>query len=346
MDSTRSTPAAGWPLLALHPGLMLAALAIYPMLANDFFILQIGGQTLMLGLIALSLMLLAGYGGMVTLSQMTVAGISAYMVALLGDSHGGASLGWPWWLAIPAAIMVAVIAAAFIGALSAKTEGIYTIMITLAVGVAVFYLVLQNRVIFNGFQGLSHVRPPVVLGVDWRTPVAFYYLALACAVAGYYFVWRLRRTAFGLALQGIRDNPRRMSALGYDVIRHRIAAHAMAGAIAGVGGVLLAWYNTFVSPATVGVDAMINVLLVAVIGGIRHPLGAFLGAAVFVLLQSFAIDLIGSQRFRLLIGLIFLSTVLFSQDGLLGLWAQCRRWWVSVAGRRPFLISSSELPDR
>jgi branched-chain amino acid transport system permease protein len=334
MDTLRSTFAASRPRTALAPGLMLAALAIYPMFANDFFILQIGGQTLIIGLIALSLMLLAGYGGMVTLSQMTVAGVSAYLVALLGDSHGGVSLGWPWWLAIPAAILVAVIVAAFIGALSANTEGIYTIMITLAVGVAVFYLVLQNRTIFNGFQGLSHVRPPMVFGVDWRAPSTFYYLALACAAAGYYFVSRLRRTTFGLALQGIRDNPRRMSALGYDVIRHRIAAHAMAGAIAGVGGVLLAWYNTFVSPATVGVDAMINVLLVAVIGGIRSPLGAFLGAAVFVLLQSFAIDLIGSQRFRLLIGLIFLSTVLFSQDGLLGLWAHCRRWWGMAIDRR------------
>ncbi len=275
MDTIRSTSAACWWRMGLRPGLMLAALVIYPMFANDFFILQIGGQMLIIGLIALSLMLLAGYGGMVTLSQMTVAGISAYLVALLGDSHGGVSLGWPWWRARLAAIMVAVIAAAFIGALSANTEGIYTIMITLAVGVAVFYLVLQNRTIFNGFQGLSHIRPPMVLGVDWRAPFAFYYLTLACAVAGYYFVWRLRCTAFGLALQGIRDNPRRMSALGYDVIRHRIAAHAMAGAIAGVGGVLLAWYNTFMSPATVGVDAMINVLLVAVIGGIRHPLGAF-----------------------------------------------------------------------
>jgi len=128
-------------------------LLIYPLLATDFWTLQIGAQSLLLGVIALSLMFLAGYGGMVSLAQMTVAGLAAYMIAILGVSAIPLSLGWPWWVVVPLALAIATLFATFVGALSARTEGIYTIMITLAIGMAVFYLTQQNYSVFNGFDG-------------------------------------------------------------------------------------------------------------------------------------------------------------------------------------------------
>ena len=157
----------------------------------------------------------------------------------------------------------------------------------------------------------------------------FYFLALACALAGYFFVKPLVRAPFGVALQGIRDNPRRMHALGYHVTAHRVAAYAAAGLLAAVGGVLMVWYNNRISPGTMGTGAMINILVIAVLGGMRHPIGAFIGAIVFVLLQNFAIDLVDRERFNLVIGGVFLAIVLFSPDGLLGLWAQLRSRLVS-----------------
>src|SRR6202008_1533796 len=106
------------------------------------------------------------YGGMISLAQMTVAGIAGYMIAIFGTAAtDGVSLGWPWWLAVVIGITLATGAAAFIGWLSVRTEGIYTIMITLAIGVAFYYLVLQNYAVFNGFQGLREVYPSKVLGV-------------------------------------------------------------------------------------------------------------------------------------------------------------------------------------
>jgi branched-chain amino acid transport system permease protein len=131
----------------------------------------------------------------------------------------------------------------------------------------------------------------------------------------------LLRAPFGIALQGIRDNPRRMNALGFNVTAHRIAAYAVAGVIAALGGVLLVWYNGLIGPGSVGTSWIINILLIAVLGGMRHPLGPFLGAIVFVLLQTFAIDVIDRERFNLVIGAVFLVIVLFSSDGLLGWWA-------------------------
>jgi branched-chain amino acid transport system permease protein len=310
---------------ARHVTVLLALLA-YPWVATPFFTFQIGGQSLALGLIALSLTFLAGYGGMVSLAQMTVAGIAGYVYAILGTSGTDISLGWPWWLAVALALVIATACGTLIGWFSVRTEGIYTIMITLAIGVAFFYLAQQNYSMFNGFQGFQSVKSPRVLGVELRDPLPFYYLALACSLAAYLLVAYLLRTPFGIALQGIRDNPRRMAALGFHVTAHRVAAYAVAGLIAAVGGVLLVWYNGLVSPGSVGTGWLINVLIIAVLGGLRHPVGPFIGAIVFVLLQNFAVDLVDRERFNLLIGGVFLLIVLFSPDGLLG-------WWAAAAGR-------------
>jgi len=304
---------------------VLVALVVYPFVASPFFTYQIGAQALALGLIALSLTFLGGYGGMVSLAQMTVAGLAGYGVAIFGTSSVAAiSLGWPWWLASAVAIVVATAFAAAIGWLSVRTEGIYTIMITLAIGVAFFYLAQQNYTVFNGFQGFNHPGAPEALGTESREPVPFYFATLGCALAGYFLVRHLVRAPFGIALQGIRDNPRRMASLGYAVTAHRVAAYAVSGLLAAVGGVLMVWYNGRISSGTVNLGAMISILIVAVLGGMKHPIGAFIGAIVYVLLQNFAIDLFVRERFNLVIGAGFLAIVLFSPDGLLGLWAKLR----------------------
>jgi branched-chain amino acid transport system permease protein len=314
--------------------IVLAALIAYPWVVSPFFTFQIGAQTLALGLIALSLTFLAGYGGMVSLAQMTVAGIAGYAVAIFGASGTNeVSLGWPWWLAVLIALPLAVIAATVIGWLSVRTEGIYTIMITLAIGVAFYYLVLQNYAVFNGFQGFQRVLAPTLFGVFWGDARPFYYLALFWALAGYAGVIWVVRSPFGIAVQGIRDNPRRMAALGFHVIALRVAAYALAGGLAAVGGVLMVWYNGLISPGSVGTTALINVLIVSVLGGLRHPVGAFVGALAFVLLQNFAIDLFDRERFNLVIGTVFLLVVLFSPDGLLGWWSRLTARWPAGSAR-------------
>jgi branched-chain amino acid transport system permease protein len=325
--TTTITPATGTSTSFWPHAILLVVLLVYPWIATPFFTFQIGAQSLVLGLLALSLAFLGGYGGMVTLSQMTVAGMAAYSLAIIGTAGPttqSLNLGWPWWLAIPLAIAIGTLAATVIGMLAVRTEGIYTIMITLAIGVAFYYLAQQNYLLFNGFQGLQQVLPPKLFDLDWRSPLPYYHLALALAVAGYAGVSYIVRAPFGMALQGIRDNPRRMAALGFNVTLHRVAAHALAGFIASVAGILFVYYNARISPGTVGIGMLLNVLIIAVLGGLRHPIGAFIGALVFVLLQNFAIDLVDRERFNLVIGGVFLAIVLFSPDGLLGLWQRLR----------------------
>jgi len=311
----------------VHPAAIAAALflLVYPSFASNFFIFQIGAYSLILGTIALSLMMLAGYGGMVSLAQLTVAGLAGYLMAILGENSVGVmGLGWPWWLTVVVSIIGAALISALIGAIAVRTEGIYTIMITLAIAVAFFYFVRQNYVIFNGFTGFAGVEPPTLFGVYWRDPVPFYYLTLVLAAFFFFAVLYGSRSTFGLSLQAVRDNPRRMRALGYNVTLHRIVAYFLSGLIAGTAGVLLVWFNGRISPGSVGVDVVIDILVIAVVGGMRHPVGPFLGAIIFVLLENFAIDLIDRERFNTVIGLAFLLVVLFSPDGLLGLWNRFR----------------------
>jgi branched-chain amino acid transport system permease protein len=301
--------------------LLAIALLIYPSVASDFFLTQIGAFSLIYGMLALSLMMLAGYGGMISLAQVTTAGIACYTVAVFGANNTGVlGFGWPWWLTAPIAILFSAIASALIGWISVRTTGIYTIMITLAIATAMFYFAQQNYSIFNGHSGFSGIRAPEFWGVYWRDPLPFYYLCLGVAALAYVAVLYGRKTTFGLTLQASRDNQRRMRAIGYDVTAHKVFAWFLSGIIAGFGGVLLVWFNGRISPGTIDVGAAIDVLIIAVIGGIRHPIGPFIGAVVVTLLQTFAIDLVGAQRFNTLIGLVFLVIVFVSPDGILGLW--------------------------
>src|ERR1043165_8752296 len=330
VSAVRRAIARAWPELN-SPAAWLVALilVIMPLIANGFFLIEIFGTTLILGIIALSLMFLAGYGGMVSLMQLTVAGFAGYMVAVFGVSaNTNISLGWPWWLATPMALVLATLFGTLGGALAVRTEGIYTIMITLAIGAAFYYFTNQNWAIFNGHTGINTVATPKFWGVDWRSDVPFYYIVLAVAALCYFAVDYMSRAPFGLALQGVRDTPRRMAALGFNVNAHRVAAYAVASFIAGLAGVLQVWNYRQVSPGTVSVGACIDILIIAIVGGITRPIGPYIGALVFVLLRTFALDFLvriglDGNRFRLLIGLGFLAIVFWSSDGVIGLW---QRW--------------------
>jgi len=271
------------------------------------------------------MMLLAGYGGMVSLAQITTAGVAAYTVAIFGTNnmniHG---FGWPWWVLVPFAVLLAGTVSALIGAISVRTEGIYTIMITLAIAAAFFYFAQQNYALFNGHSGYAGIPTPRAFGIDWRDPVPFYYLCLLVAAACYAAVLYCSRSTFGLALQAIRDNGRRMRAVGFNVTAHKVVAYFYSGVIAGLAGVLLVWFNGRVSPGTVDVGQAVEVLVIAVIGGLRHPIGPFVGAAFVILIQTFAIDIVGAERYNTLIGLVFLAIVFVSPDGLLGLWGRLK----------------------
>lgn len=318
----RHTTVIRWSLAAL------VVLALVPLILRgllpvnqaEFWTSNIFGRALVFGIIAMSLTFLATYGGFISLAQMTIAGIAGYTVAIFVQGAvpvivGGLAYG----LAIPLGILAATIAGLLIGAISVRTRDIYLLMITLALAMGVFRFIETNIAWFNGYEGIRNVIGPEILGLPFRSTYVFYYAVLGTAALLYAAVLYLVRSPFGLVLQGIRDNPRRVAALGYNVAAHRIAAFGVAGFIAGCGGVLATIYNIGISPGSIGLGASVNILIMSVIGGLGHPIGAFIGSIIFTVFDTFAATIYDRNRFNTLIGFVFLIIVLVSPDGVLGL---------------------------
>ena len=307
--------------------LVLGLLATFPLWGSAYFVGRVFSPALFFGIAALSLVLLAGYGGMVSLAQMTIFGLAGYGYGVLTVTHGQ-----PWWVGILGGLAAATLAAFLFGLVAVRTQGIYFLMITLALGMVVYALANQNRSVFGGHTGILGIRAPELGGHLLTERALFYEVCLVTAVLSYLGVRYLLRTPFGLALQAVRDNPRRLAALGYHVALHRLAAFTLAGFLAAVGGLLGVWYNGAISPTAIDVTRLINVLVIAVIGGLASVEGAFLGALAFILVTNFASSF--TERFNTVIGLTFLAIVLFSPEGLSGLVARpvalLRRW----SGRR------------
>lgn len=304
---------------------LLAVLLSLPLWVSGFVLTQLGSQVLALGTVTLSLTFLTGQLGMVSLLQMSLAGVAAYAVAMSGHVAGGLGWGWPLWgslmLAMTATLLVSVLA----GALAARTEGVYTIMLTLAIGTAFANLTRQNYALFNGFDGFSGVRVPNLSGL-LSDASNLYALCLAWAVLALTIVQWVKSTTVGMALNGVRDNTRRMQSLGYHVITLRIAGFGVAGLVAAMGGIAMVWYDKIITPGRIEVPSMVDILVMAVMGGFKQPLGPYVGALAYILLKTFAIDVVGPERFNLLIGLVFITVVMCSDDGLTG--------WVKTARKR------------
>jgi branched-chain amino acid transport system permease protein len=333
VNPTVSTGRLTWPVL----GVIVLIAALAPLYTTDFFLNVILTKALWLGVAAASLIFLAAYGGMVSLGQVGIYGVAGMTYANLVLADGGSAAAWNPWLALIAALVVATIVALGFGWICARSEGIYFLMITLAFSVLVFYFFSQVTQL-SGFGGVNSVDLPGILGSPEQDPVPRYFVTLVVAVAVFLLLRGVARTAFGIGLQGIRDEPARMRALGFDVTLHRTLAFGFAGFIASIAGVLSVWYNSRITPGSINLEQTINILIIAVIGGLYRLEGAWIGALAYALIDNYSREwvpdignVLGPARFNTIIGLVFLIIVLLSPGGLVGIWEGARE---RLGGRR------------
>jgi branched-chain amino acid transport system permease protein len=319
--------------------LFILPLLCLPLVLNDFFLTQVATRALILGTMALSLSFLATYLGVVSFAQATMAGVAGYTVAYFGPNSVGLGIELSFWITLPLALMLATCSGVLVGLIARRSRGIYAIMITLAIGVAFFYFTRQNYALFNGWTGFSGVRAPEVFGTSLRAAAPFYYLSLATAALALILVAGFVRSPLGLTIQAVRDAPGRLMALGISVTTPIVAAFAFSGFLAGAGGILNVWFQERVSSFSVGLGPIIDILIISVIGGLRHPAGAFIGAIVFVLLDTFAVDLIDRERFNTLIGVVLLLIVIVAPGGLQQL---AQDWLARLRGQASNNIQFSE----
>jgi branched-chain amino acid transport system permease protein len=325
----------------------IAVAILAPLIFSDFFTHTLLTQVYWYGIAAASLIFLFAYGGMVSLAQVSLYGIAGFVLgnAVTTGAAKGQHYGLNPWLGVVLAIAVTTAIGFVLGALSSRSFGIYFLMLTLTFAVLVNYF-FGSVTIFGGFSGVSGVQlhTPGVIGNPNEHPNRLYYVALVTSLLVYVLIRYVVRTPFGIGLQGIRDDPLRMSSLGYNVVLHRMLAFTLGAFIASLAGVLFVWWNDHVDPASMDLSAVVDLLVIAVIGGLSRLEGAWLGALVFVILNNYLRNVpylghvgISPERFHTAIGVVFLLIVLLSPNGLMGIWESVRiRVWGS-----PSLLSET-----
>jgi branched-chain amino acid transport system permease protein len=312
----------------------LLLVALGPLVFNDYWVDTILLQTFLLGIGAASLIFLSAYGGMISLAQTAMMGIAGYMLGNMVSQRGpggeskGLTLGWDPTLALVLAIAITVAIGLLFGALAARSFGIYFLMLTLtyAVIAASFFGQVTKFGGFSPIAGINRYTPPFVgdiVGNRYR----LYYIGLGVAIFVYVLIRHVTRTPFGMALQGIRDEPVRMASLGYAVPVHRMLAFTLGAFIASLAGILNVWWNGQIAPDDLGLAATVELLIVAVIGGLGRIEGAWIGAFAFIVINNYVTNWVPTGglpvvggRFNTVIGLVFLAIVIVSPDGLTGLW--------------------------
>lgn len=295
---------------------VLLALVLLPAAGSRFAVTTVT-EILVLAVFAMSLDLLVGYTGLVSLGHAAFFGVAAYTVALLG-TRGVAALA----ATLPAGVLAGGAAAAVVGVFALRAAGVYFLMLTLAFAQMAFAVAHQWAAVTGGTNGLSGVPRPAMPGLDLGAPVPFYYFVLALACLAALVLWRITVSPFGAALAGVRENEARMRAMGYDTFRLKLAAFVIAGTVAALSGTLYAYYNGFVSPDVLHWTWSGQVLVMVLLGGAGTLAGPAAGAAAVLLLQNLASSY--TERWMLLLGAAFVVVVLAAPKGLAGLVARPR----------------------
>jgi len=324
----------------------LVLVALGPLVFDDYWVDVILTQVFIFGIAAASLIFLAAYGGMISLAQTALMGTAGFMIGNMvtvgggGGESKGLTLGWDPTLSLVLALIGTTLLGMVFGLVASRSFGIYFLMITLTFSVIIFYFVGQVTVIsgFSGIGGINNYTPGFV-GDMVNDRYRLYYIALGVALLVYGLIRYVVRMPFGLSLQGIRDEHVRMGSLGYVVPLHRTLAFGFAAFLAALSGILLVWWQGQIAPGDVGLQTTIELLIIAVIGGLGRIEGAWIGALAFIVINnyirdSWLTDLLDTIRvggsFNTIIGVIFLLIVIVSPDGLMGLWD--RAWNIA---RRP-----------
>ena len=298
-------------------GILLFAILIFliafPQFGSDFYI-EILGKIFILSIFALSLNLLVGVTGLVSLGHAAYFGIAAYTVALITPKDAALSI----WLSLPISISIAAIAACLVGIFALRTKGIYFIMVTLAFSQLAFYI-FHDTDFGGGSDGIYvNQKPSISIGdlalIDLNAEGRIYYILLAALIVIYVFLKILLRSPFGKVLQGIKSNEQRMLSMGYATFKYKLAAFTIAGAIAGLSGYWHAVLFGFVTPELMSWHQSGNVLLMVILGGMGQLGGAIAGAIAFVGMQEIFTDL--TKHWQLLMGAVIVASVLFMPGGI------------------------------
>lgn len=301
------------PLSTRWVVLLLGLLVVFPFAANALgqeFYIGFVSRLMIFALVASSLNLILGFGGMVSLGHAAYFGAGAYVVGIMMQ-HGIVSA----WISWPAAFVIGAVLALIIGAISLRTQGVYFIMITLAFAQMVYYIFISLKA-YGGDDGMI-LPARSRLGVDLSSDTGFYYVVLIVFAAAIFMLYRLINSRFGRVIQAVRENETRMEAIGYPVFRYKLVCFVIAGALASLAGALMANQNMMVSPNLLHWAQSGSLMVMVILGGVGYFSGGIIGAAFLLLLE----EILSSYtiHWQLVLGFILLAVVLLLPNGLASL---------------------------
>lgn len=319
----REPPAPPSPTRRLAPRTLLvllglAVLALLPVVNPPRYMVTVLTEVFIYAIFAMSLDLLVGYTGLPSLGHAAFWGLGAYAAGVAAINLAPSAL-----LVVPLALLTSLVGALLIGSFCIRTSGTYFLMLTLAFSQMLFAIAYKWTAVTGGSNGLPIPRLRVPF-LDLADGATLYEVSLAFFALALWLLWSIVRSPLGRTFIGIRENEGRMRALGYDTPRYKLAAFALAGTFAGLAGALFVAYSGFASPAELYWTTSGQVMVMVIIGGAGSLLGPALGAALVLLLQNWVSSLsIGTvnvgERWPLIMGLVFVSFVLFGRGGIVGL---------------------------
>ena len=305
-------------------GLALIALVAFPFVSTDFYT-QMVTRMMIMAIFAMSLDLLQGVTGLVSLGHAAYFGLAGYALAFMTPQGEAISL---WWT-LPLAVLASGAAALVIGFFVVRTHGIYFIMVTMAFAQMVFYLFFDNKIL-GGSDGLYiNFKPSAAIfgwiPFDLDNKLTLYYFTLGAMLLVYAFLRRLLWSPFGRTLAGIRVNEHRMRAMGFGSFGYKLCAFSLAGALAGLAGYLWGVQTGYINPELMGFQMSAHAIMMVILGGMGNFAGAIVGAFAFEYLLHVFKDLpqIGSvnlgKHWQLWMGLFIVLLVTFAPRGILGI---------------------------
>jgi branched-chain amino acid transport system permease protein len=288
--------------------LLVALLLLLPSFAGDFYV-NLASQILIAAIFALSLNLLVGYGGMTSLGHASFLGVAAYISAL-ATSRYGCGHG----LAAIISIAGTTVMAGLFGIIALRATGLGFLMMTLALSQVLWGLAYRMSNVTNGDNGIAGLTRPMPFGISLESPASFYWFALAVAALAYFMMAIFVSSSFGSTLKGVRDQPRRMAALGFNPWMIRWITFVYAGFWGGISGLLYVYYNKYIHPTSLSTTSSAEALLGVIAGGSGTLGGPAVGAALVLLLKNYASAYL--ERWNMLLGLVFLFIVLVMPTGI------------------------------
>jgi branched-chain amino acid transport system permease protein len=297
------------------PAAIFLLLALVPFVAGfgpESYVLGLFTRVMVFAIAALALDFICGYGGLVSFGHAAFVGIGAYAVGILG-AHGITDM----LVSLPVALLASALFAYLTGNVCLRTKSVYFIMITLAFG-QMAYFIAGSLAPYGGDDGLTiHLRSTLFGFSILKNDRTFYYFVLLTLLAVYLLFRAVVYSRFGRVFRGARENPTRMSALGFDVFRFQRVGYVIAGAVGGLSGFMLANATEFVSPAYMSWQRSGELIIMILLGGLGTLHGAIIGAAAYLLIEE-ALGGI-TEQWKLIFGPLLVLIVLFARGGLLGL---------------------------